>query len=172
MLLETTTVLQEVSPERLNSPTKSLSPAKPAEKETPREEDSSGKLEETTSALRAMLEAKKAARQSSDAANEVRPTRRKRTALGRALSNATDPVRLSRQNSPQRPETTKDEMVKPIMASQKLVYEERQIREREKKLFADIGGTEVEIASSKVKVDQAVMVPKSARKAKAKGKKR
>jgi hypothetical protein len=172
MLLETTTVLQEVTSERLNSPTKSLSPVKFTEKETTREEDSSAKLEETTSALRAMHEAKKAARQSSDAANEVRPTRRKRTALGRALSNSTDPLRLSRQNSPQKPEATKDEMIKPIMASQKLVYEERQIREREKKLFADIGGTEVEIASSKVKVDQAVMAPKSARKARAKGKKR
>lgn len=165
--------LQEIPSQRLNSPAISMttSTRTPQKEQTPAE-NQSAKSEEATNALVAMLEAKKYAK-SSNTIKDARHLHRKRSGLGRALSSSTDAARRSVQNSPTRMSEppVPDKKTVDIMASQKLVYEEREIRVREMKLFADIGGNEME--SDKSKVDQIVAATKSAKKkTPAKGKSR
>jgi hypothetical protein len=149
--------LQPVLAPRLNSPTKPSSPAKNVEMKPTQEENSSSKSEQINSALVAMLAEKKLSRQSSNNAKERRPMRRKRTALGRALSSSTNPVHNSnsRQCSPQKAISdllANEGVAKQIcVASQKLVYEENETRTRHQKLIAEIGGSDVVgISASKV----------------------
>jgi DNA replication regulator DPB11 len=155
--------LEEVSLPRLNSPRKSqLTP--PIHAATDPDSATSGNA---TSALAVMLEAKRASRtipgsgslppgRDSDAENPQ--LRRKRT-LGRAASSGSDSLvrgddgasKVGPLWGPANGTAMRSE--ESLLLSQKLIYEDPEMRERREKLLAEIGGakdTEVERAAAVV----------------------
>jgi hypothetical protein len=148
-----TAVLKEIPGERLNSPTKGSSSSRLATALSAVDENtsttSSDKSDQITNALAAMLAAKQASRPRS---NGDDPTaRRKRSALGRALSNSTEVQRLSAQSSPQKhspaegiEQADNSAHIMPTQ-SQKIIYEDQTMRERRERILAELGGEAVDV---------------------------
>ncbi|KAF2666696.1 hypothetical protein BT63DRAFT_415810 [Microthyrium microscopicum] len=128
--------LQDITAEKLNSPSKASSPSK-----SPTElENSSAKSDQIQSALAAILEAKRALPRATDAEQD-KMRRRKRSGLGRALSSNTDTGQTSTHGSPnkqQKPDTIPEAEVSAMMPSQALIYEDHETRARRQKIMAQI----------------------------------
>jgi len=147
--------LKEMTSERLNSPTKSTSRnATPQNSSNDKKSaPSSEKAGQATTALAAMLEAKRASRADSRELESV--SRRQRTTLGRAISNGTENLRLSRQNSPHKAQNVdllraeaEEGQALPLQ-SQKIIYEDQVMRDRRERLLAELGGDTPELEAPK-----------------------
>jgi hypothetical protein len=158
--------LEEASLPRLNSPRRS-EPNPPAHANADPDSTASGKA---TSALAAMLEAKRASRSMPDPASlpgggrdsdaENHPQLRRKRTLGRAASTGSESmVRGDSTNGPmvELPQEPQQGPAKPaavpsedsMLLSQKLIYEDPEMRERREKLLAEIGGAkDVEVENN------------------------
>jgi hypothetical protein len=160
--------LEEVPPPLLNSPRRSeLTPLTRAN--TDSDSVASGKA---TSALAAMLEAKRASRSMPDSGSlggrdsdaENHPQLRRKRTLGRAASTGSESMLRGENVSGSRAEPAEEPQPGPakeaaapsddsMLLSQKLIYEDPEMRQRREKLLAEIGGAkdaELEIAAAAV----------------------